>query len=194
MKSDSKHTWLVLLEFLEWPISPPLFWAFKFWLLLTTVDADVRSKAVSDVSLIPESVMVEDIIDCGSTSTNKWSFRFVDFFFVNEPLPDDPEAMEESSLEGRVCLDTLGAGMSPVVADGFVTIDEMLLPRPGSSSSDGIGFFDEGLNYFKMRLILTFNWKWFDDTTYTLNKISPLSMCILIVTSNIELSWRWRVS
>lgn len=141
-------TWLVLLEFLEWPNSPPFVWVFKFWLLLTTVEADVRSKAVSDVSLMPESVIVEEIIDWGSMSCNRWSLTITDvFFFVNEPLPDDPEAMEASSLDVTVCRDVLVlVGIRPVVDDerGFGAIADMLPTRP-SSSSDCIGFFDEGL-------------------------------------------------
>lgn len=192
-------TWLVLLEFLEWPNSPPFVWVFKFWLLLTTVEADVRSKAVSDVSLMPESVIVEEIIDWGSMSSNRWSLTITDvFFFVNEPLPDDPEAMEASSLDVTVCRDVLVlVGIRPVVDDerGFGAIDDMLPTRP-SSSSDGIWLFDEGLKTVMLMSIKELETESETDkhSTYTLNKISPLSMCILIVTNSIELSCRWRVS
>lgn len=62
-------------------------------------------------------------------------------------MPDDPEAMEASSLEVTFCLDALVlVGMRPVVEfdNGFGVIVDMLPTRP-NSSSEGSWLFDEGL-------------------------------------------------
>lgn len=213
------RTWLVLLEFLEWPISAlDCCWAPRLWLLLIGAIPDERSKmvvkGVSDVSLIPESVIMEETIDWGSTSTTWWSEEGnlglkIDwnrenwfnepnpingvFFFVNEPQPDEPEAMEASSLELIVwrLATTLEFVDIRLVGAVFGPTDDMLLTRPKSSSDGNWLIFEEGLKREKL-----INDSDFETTqfTYTLNKISPLSMCILMVTKSMELSWRWRVS
>lgn len=69
------------------------------------------------------------------------------FFFVNEPQPDEPEAMEASSLELTVCrLDTIfGFTDIKLVGAGFPPIDDILLTRPKSSSDGNWLTFDEGL-------------------------------------------------
>lgn len=67
------------------------------------------------------------------------------FFFVNEPQPDEPEAMEASSLELTVCrLDiTLGFAVIRLVGTGLGPTDE--LTRPKLSSDGNWLTFDEGL-------------------------------------------------
>lgn len=116
------------------------------------------------------------------------------FFFVSDPQPDEPEAMEASSLELIVCrLDTtLGLAVIKLVGAGIGPTVVMLLTRPKSSSDGNWLSFEEGLevemNCVRNKLSVR------DGGTYTLNRISPLSMCILMVTSSIELSCRWRVS
>lgn len=102
--------------------------------------------------------------------------------------------MEASSLDVTVCRDVLVlVGIRPVVDDerGFGAIVDMLPTRP-SSSSDAIWLFDEGLKTEFLMSIKELETESETDkrSTYTLNKISPLSMCILIVTNSIELSCR----
>ena len=117
-KFVSIRTWLVLLELREWPISPAFCCcAIRFWLLACAI-LDGRSKTVisgvSDASLSPESVNTEETIDCGSKSCACWysSPTAADFFFVNEPQPDEPEAMEASSLELSVCRLAMAFGLA----------------------------------------------------------------------------------
>lgn len=158
--------------------------------------------------------MMEETIDCGSTSIacvwsdklfsiSDWPHRFDlrtlspigVFFFVNDPQPDEPEAMEASSLELTVCrlVTTLGFAVMRLVGAGIGPTDGMLLTRPKSSSDGNWLIFEEGLKRGRQRLMKVDSCET-DLSAYTLNKISPLSMCILIVTNSIELSCRWRVS
>lgn len=69
------------------------------------------------------------------------------FFFVNEPQPEEPEAMEASSLELIVCrLDTaFGFEDIKLVGAGFGPMDDILLTRPKSSSDGNWLTFEEGL-------------------------------------------------
>lgn len=69
------------------------------------------------------------------------------FFFVKEPQPDEPEAIEASSLELTVCrLDTtFGFADIKLVGAGFGPIDDRLLTRPKSSSDGNWLIFEEGL-------------------------------------------------
>jgi hypothetical protein len=170
--------------------------------------SEIVVSAPSDISLMPESVMMEETIDCGSTSKAcVWSGKLTSisdlsqrlaslhspigvFFFVNEPQPDEPEAMEASSLELTVCrlefsvMRLIGAGLEPT--------DGMLLTRGKSSPDvDWLVTF-EGLKredfvwVSKSLKVVT--------VSYGLNRISPWTSCIDMVTSSIELSCRWRVS
>lgn len=67
------------------------------------------------------------------------------FFFVNEPQPDDPEAIEASSLELVVCLVDIAGFVDdvPRVDDGGCDGAAVLMSK---SSSDGNWLtFEEGL-------------------------------------------------
>lgn len=67
------------------------------------------------------------------------------FFFVSEPQPEEPEAMEASSLELTVCrLDTFEFVMR-LVGCWLGPSDGMLLTRPKSSSDGNWLIFEEGL-------------------------------------------------
>lgn len=74
------------------------------------------------------------------------------FFLVNEPQPDEPEAMEASSLELTVCrLDiTLGFAVIRLVGTGLGPTEE--LTRPKSSSDGNWLIFEEGLERLKKKI------------------------------------------
>jgi hypothetical protein len=98
---------------------------------------------VSEVSLIPESVIMEETIDCGSMSYSDPATAA--FFLVSEPQPDEPEAMEASSLELIVCrlATTFGLAAIRLVGAGFGPV---LLTRLKSSSDGNWLILEEGLN------------------------------------------------
>lgn len=145
LRKISLRTWLVLLEFRECPNSPAFCCcALRFWLLLTGAMLELKTviSGVSEVSLIPESVIMEETIDCGSTSSACWysSPATADFFFVSEPQPDEPEAMEASSLELTVCRPVTALGLAAIKLDGVGLLIRFM------SGSVGAGFsFEEGL-------------------------------------------------
>lgn len=96
----------------------------------------------SDDSEMPESVTMEEINEAGSISLpTKISFVF---FFVNEPKPDEPDAMEESSRKPALVV------RGPVVA-GSPGNGAVCWPTPTTlpkSSCDVIFLlfkFDDGL-------------------------------------------------
>lgn len=144
-------TWLVLLEFLEWPCSPPAC-VIRFgcgctafgccnpnWLHIESVSEQFSG---SDNSEMPESVTMEEMNEAGSISPPA-KISFV-FFLVNEPKPDEPDAMEESSRKPVVVVrDPVVAGSPGNGAACWLTLTT--LPK---SSSDGIFLlfeFDVGL-------------------------------------------------
>ena len=70
----------------------------------------------SDDSEIPESVTMEDINEAGSISA-EWKSVF---FLVNEPKPDEPDAIDESSRApiravGCSPVIVLAAGTAPAI-------------------------------------------------------------------------------
>lgn len=66
------------------------------------------------------------------------------FFFVSDPQPDEPEAIDESSLELTVCrlATTFGLAVIRLVGAGLGPADDML---PRSSSDGNWLIFEEGL-------------------------------------------------
>lgn len=94
-----------------------------------------------EFSDIPESVTTEDANDIGSKSTEWKSF----FFLVNDPKPDEPDAIDESS-RGAV---TRLPGCKPIngVATGALPV------TPPISSWDVIFLLfklDEGLEIIQI--------------------------------------------
>lgn len=100
----------------------------------------------SDDSDMPESVTMEEINEAGSISPPPAKMPFV-FFLVNEPKPDEPDAIDESSRKPAVVvLDPVVAGNPGNGAIGWLT--PTTLPK---SSCDAIFFlfkFDDGLFFF----------------------------------------------
>lgn len=69
------------------------------------------------------------------------------FFFVSDPQPDEPDAMEASSLELIVwrLATTLGLVAIRLVGAAFGPTEDILPTRPKSSSDGNWLIFEEGL-------------------------------------------------
>lgn len=107
-------TWLVLLEFLEWPISTAFCCCCCVGITCIWFEPPDNESANdvggSEDSELPESVITDDINDNGSISTDCWCSKLTPlgdvFFFVNEPKPfvDEFSSRTVGNLFDWICV------------------------------------------------------------------------------------------